>query len=55
MSTQKTVWWLPWMMAIATLAMLLGCFYYGGTTLGLPMVIGAIVGSAAVLSRRVRS
>ncbi len=56
MNAQKTSWWwLPWAMIVLTLAMILGCFYYGGTTLGLPMVVGATVGSIAAFTRRTRT
>ena len=55
MSTQQTSWWLPWMLILLALAMILGSFYYGGSTLGLPMAIGVAVGAAAVWSRRTRA
>jgi hypothetical protein len=52
MSTQQTSWWMPWMMFIFALAMILGSFYYGGSTLGLPVMIGTLFGALAVMSRR---
>ncbi|MFN8512204.1 MAG: hypothetical protein U0232_17220 [Thermomicrobiales bacterium] len=55
MSTQQTSWWLPWMMFVLALAIVLGSFYYGGTTLGLPVMIGTLAGSLAVFFRRART
>ena len=55
MSTQQTSWWLPWMMFVLALTMILGSFYYGGSTLGLPTTIGVAVGAAVVWSRRTRA
>ena len=56
MNAQKNSWWwLPWMIVSLALAMILVAFYYGGSTLGLPLAVGVAVGAAVVWSRRARA
>jgi hypothetical protein len=42
-------------MIIFALAMVLGSFYYGGSTHGISVLIGVAVGSAVAWSRRTRA
>jgi hypothetical protein len=47
--------WLVWLLTMFLLVLIVASFYYGGSTLGLPMIIGALIGGAAVLSRYART